>query len=80
LFEADKAGKLPELADYEDYLTSCVFGALKYLPPGAGLLPVLCTATNQRLGTSLECYLERRGIRPADLDKAEFVFWPRSPK
>ncbi len=78
MFEAELAGKLPDLASYEDYLTSCVFGALKYLPPGAGLLPLLYASTNHRSGISFGCYLERKNIRLGEVNEAQLLFWPRS--
>jgi hypothetical protein len=77
LFEAEFAGYLPELKAYEDYLTSCVFGALKYLPPNKGLLPVLAAATNHRLDISLEGHCEREGIQLGGISEARFIFWPR---
>ena len=76
MFEAEIAGKLPQLAEYEDYLTSCVFGALKYLPPNRGLLPVLARARNYRLGMSLGKHCEREGIDLRTITDAHFVFWP----
>ncbi len=78
MFEADLGGKLPELTRYEDYLTSCVFGALKVLPPAAGLLPLLRASTNQRLGISLGEYLGCEGIELADCSGVQYLFWPRS--
>ena len=78
MFEADLRGELPELTRYEDYLTSCVFGALKYLPPQSGLLPLLRASTNQRLGISLADYLEREDIDLTDCRGAQYLFWPRS--
>lgn len=80
MFEAEMAGKLPELAAYEDYLTSCVFGTLKVLPPESGLLPVLRASTHHTLDFSLGDWLERRGILLTDLEAAQFLFWPRSSK
>lgn len=80
MFEADIAGKLPEFADYEDYLTSCVFGALKYLPPNKGLLPVLAAAKNHRLDISLGHYCERESIQLKAVTEAQFIFWPTSSK
>ena len=77
MFEAEFAGYLPELKAYEDYLTSCVFGALKYLPPNKGLLPVLAAATNHRLGISLGDHCEREGIELKGISEAHFIFWPR---
>jgi len=78
MFEAELAGKLPELAAYEDYLISCVFGALKYLDPTAGLLPVLAASTNLRGGLSLANYLKENHVGPADVDEAQVIFWLRS--
>jgi hypothetical protein len=80
MFEADIRDKLPEIADYEDYLTSCVFGALKYLPPSKGLLPVLATAKNHRLDIGLGDYCERRSIQLTAISEAHYIFWPKCLK
>ncbi len=80
MFEAEIAGKLPELAAYEDYLTSCIFGALKYLPPRSGLLPLLRASTNYALDSSLGDSLDRSGILSKDLKTAQLLFWPRSAR
>lgn len=77
MFEAEITDRLPELADYEDYLTSCVFGALKYLPTSKGLLPVLAAARNHRLDISRGAYCERESIDLSAISEAQFVFWPR---
>lgn len=74
------AGKLPELAAYEDYLTSCVFGTLKVLPPESGLLPVLLASTHHTVDISLGDWLERTGIVLTHLEAAQFLFWPRSSR
>lgn len=78
MFEAEFAGKLPELRSREDYLTSCFFGALKYLPPNDGLFPLLNRSFNYRLGITLEKYLEIQGVELASFHEAQVHFWPRS--
>lgn len=78
MFEVELVGKLPELRTHEDYLTSCIFGALKYLPPNHGLFPFLNSSFNYRLNTSLESYLKLQDIELTHFDKAQFHFWPRS--
>jgi hypothetical protein len=78
LFEAELGNKLPELREREDYLTSCIFGSLKYLPPDGGLFPILNASFNYQLGTSLSAYLEHRNMQLSNFDKVRFHFWPRS--
>jgi len=78
LFEVELASKLPELRAHEDYLTSCIFGALKYLPPHHGLYPFLNSSFNYRLNATLESYLKFRNIELTHFDKVQFHFWPRS--
>lgn len=78
MFEVELAGKLPELRAHEDYLTSCIFGALKYLPPNDGLFPLLNSSFNYRLNMSLESYLKLQNMELNNFDKVQFHFWPRS--
>ena len=78
MFEADLAGKLPEIAAYEDHLTSCVFGALKCLPPDSGLGPVLRAATKHATDGCLGDLLDGKGIRLQEPEEAQLLFWPRS--
>jgi len=77
LFEAELAHKLPELRGHEDYLTSCIFGALKYLPPDAVLFPFLKFSFNYRSNETFEEYLKQKNINLSNL-KPKFHFWPRS--
>ena len=79
MFEAELRNKLPELKAHEDYLTSCIFGALKYLPPNEALFPFLNRSFNYRLKTNLENYLKLQNMELTDFDKVQFHFWPRSP-
>jgi len=78
LFEAELAGKLPELKSYEDYLTSCIFGVLKYLSPNDGLFPLLNASFSYQQKKSLEAYLKLQNVELTDFDKVQCHFWPRS--
>lgn len=78
LFEAELKHKLPELKAREDYLTSCIFGVLKYLPPNEALFPFLNSSFNYRLNVHLENYLELQNRELTSFDKVRFHFWPRS--
>ena len=78
MFEVELAGKVPELRAREDYLTSCIFGALKYLPLNHGLFPFLNSSFNYRLKKDLQSYLKLQDIELTHFDKAQFHFWPRS--
>lgn len=78
MFEAELNRKLPELRAHEDYLTSCIFGALKYLPPNDALFPFLNSSFNYRLNTSLENHLKLQNMELSHFDKVQFHFWPRS--
>jgi hypothetical protein len=78
LFEVELAHKLPELKAHEDYLTSCFFGALKYLPPKEALFPLLNRSFNYRLNTNLESYLRDQKTDLTQFNKVQFYFWPRS--
>ncbi len=78
MFEAELKRKLPELRAHEDYLTSCIFGALKYLPPNDLLFPFLNSSFNYRLNSSLENYLQFQNRELTNFDKVQFYFWPRS--
>ena len=80
MFEIELAHKLPELGSHEDYLTSCFFGALKYLPPKEALFPLLNRSFNYRLNTNLGSYLRAQKIYLTQFDKVQFYFWPRSFK
>ena len=62
MFAADIAGKLPELERGEDYLTSCVFGLLKYLPPERGLFLLIKNSFNYQLKVDLVTYFENQNI------------------
>jgi len=80
MFEAELANKIPEIKAHEDYLTSCIFGALKYLPPKDGIFPILGEALNYKLNKKLKDYLASKGLPLENFEKAELYFWPRSPK
>ena len=78
MFEAELRRKLPELRTHEDYLTSCIFGALKYLPPDKGLFLLLNSAFNYRQGINLASYLKDQNLELENFDNVRFHFWPRS--
>ena len=80
MFEAELANKIPEVKAHEDYLTSCIFGALKYLPPKYGIFPILGEALNYRLKKKLNDYLASKGLPLEIFEKAELYFWPKSSK
>ena len=79
MFEAELANKLPELKFREDYLTSCIFGALKYLNPEKGLFPILSYSYNYNSKKTLGEYLKDIGITFEDFDEVQLHFWPKSP-
>ena len=54
----------------EDLLTSNTFGLMKYLPPGAVLLPFLSLANNPLSDHSLEFWLQ------SVVEVERFRFWP----
>jgi len=79
LLEAELKGKLPEVENYEDVLTSNVFGTIKYLPFEEGLLPILSEAVNHGTEDDFLTYFKSK----YDLDLSEYkigeiLFWPSS--
>jgi hypothetical protein len=71
MLQAMLHGKLSrQEEDLEDLLTSNTFGLMKYLPPGAILLPFLCLAKNPSRNHSLEFWLQG----PIEVER--FRFWP----
>lgn len=78
MFEAEFAHKLPEIKAREDYLTSSIFGALKYLSPKDGIFPVIGEAFNYKLKKNLNEHLNSTGVYLEDIKKVELCFWPKS--
>lgn len=78
MFETEFSGKLPELKYQEDCLTSCFFGALKYLPPQSALFPILKSANNDYLKLTLGEYLNDRGLKLDQTIGVQYIFWPKS--
>ena len=78
MFEAEIASKLPELKNREDYLTSCIFGAIKYLHPKDLLLPFISCSYNYYSGLTLKEYAYSLGIELLDPLNVRILFWPRS--
>src|ERR1035438_9556502 len=70
---------VPEVADNEDYLTSTVFGHLRYVPPAMFWEEFLSRALGlpfemQEL-TLLEA-LALKGVQPSTYASLDAVFWP----
>jgi hypothetical protein len=78
LFEVELHHKVPELEAREDYLTSCIFGVMKYLPPEDLLFSFLSKAFNYCSQCYFDEYLKRQGLSFGTFQNVEFLFWPRS--
>lgn len=70
-------GKIPTLENYEDILTSTVFGLLKYLPIHKGLLEVL---QNTRDYTPFENSILKNNPNLKNYNKIRYFFWEYSSK
>lgn len=80
MIQAILHGKLPELENVEDLLTSTVFGTLRYLPPGDALIPFLEKAVLYDQNRTRLCqYLPVKGINLRNYQTVSYVFWPRVP-
>ena len=77
MIQAELKGKLPELANIEDALTSDVFGLLDYLRFEEGLLPIMSIAKNLK-GLSFKEVLSNNGIDLEEYDRLELFFWESS--
>jgi hypothetical protein len=62
----------------EDYLSSCIFGTIKYLNPEKALFPLLSHSYNYILKKTLGDYLKDTGIHFKDFAEAQLHFWPKS--
>jgi len=71
--------RIPEAANSEDYLTSAVFGHLRYLPPSTFWQTLFESALAMPKAESktLGEYLEQYGISANKFDSLEIHFWPR---
>ena len=78
MFEAEFLGKLPELNNREDYLTSCVFGSLKYLSPTDVFYPFISRSYNYFSKKNLSVYIESLGVQFSDFPTVRTFFWPNS--
>lgn len=78
MFEAEFSGKLPEISNREDYLTSCIFGALKYLAPSDVFYPFISRAYNYFSKQTLTEHLATLGIELSDFTSMKTLFWPYS--
>lgn len=80
MIQATIHGKVPELNNIEDLLTSTVFGTLRYLPPEDILIPFLEKAIlYDQDRTTLSQYLHVKGINLRNYQTVSYVFWPRVP-
>jgi len=75
---------LADARDFEDYLTSSVFGHLRYVPPGFFWMAFLrrCRSLPHE-GAELTAYDYLRELAGAGIEKYDSlraVFWPRHPK
>jgi hypothetical protein len=68
-----------EAANSEDYLTSSVFGHLRYLTPAVFWQELFRYALGMPNGTSrtLAEYLEKQGVEIGTLEQLSVYFWPR---
>lgn len=74
---------LREAEGNEDYLTSAVFGHLRYIPPGIFWEEFFRLAKALPIGGEekpLSEYLADRGSRISEFSTLEIHFWPSHPK
>lgn len=77
MFEADLKGKLPLLDNSEDYLTSCFFGILQYMPLKL-LFSILRHSVRFQTDRSFEGFLSENQQEFSSYTSCEFYFWPKS--
>lgn len=76
MIEAELKGKLPEIENSEDILTSCIFGLTRYLPVNDGILKILKKTEDYNSRKSLvEKHPELKKY-----DQANYFFWENSNK
>jgi hypothetical protein len=75
--------RVAEAQDAEDYLTSAVFGHLRYIPPSVFWPDLFALATrlpdSDGRETRLTEHLARSGHSIADYSQLSAIFWPRHP-
>lgn len=72
MIQAELKGKLPEVANWEDVLTSNVLGMLKYIPPQRALFRILEEARDYSAARSTFLHnLSVIGIELGGYDNAE---------
>lgn len=77
MLEAELEGKLPEVENYEDVLTSNVFGTIKYLPFEEGLLQILSEAVNHGTDDNFLTYFRSKyNLDISEYMIGEILFWP----
>jgi len=80
MIQAELKGKLPEVANREDVLTSNVLGMLKYIPPQRALFRILEEARDYSAARSTFLHnLSATGIELSAYDSVEYLFWENSP-
>ena len=80
MIQAELRGKLPEIENKEDILTSNIFGMLKYLPPQKGIFRILEAAKDysERRNSFIE-NLKTQNIDLNNYDDVDYLFWEYSP-
>lgn len=81
MIQAELKGKLPDVENKEDILTSNVFGMLRYLPPQKGIFKILEAAKDysERRSSFLE-NLKAQSIDLCDYNDVDYLFWENSPE
>ena len=77
MIQAELKGKLPEIENSEDILTSCVFGLVNYLPPKKGLFKIL-EKTKDYSGKSKNIFKTNPNLER--YDEVSYHFWEYSSK
>ena len=68
-----------EVVDKEDYLTSAVFGHLRYIPPSVFWSQLFERALGMEEGSTLTDALRTNGIALASYSRLAMHFWPKHP-
>ena len=81
MIQAELKGKVPEVENKEDVLTSNVFGLIKYLPPKEGLLKILEAAKDYSDNRkTLPDNLRKQDIILENYVSIDYLFWEKSSK
>jgi len=81
MIQAELNGKLPEVENSEDVLTSSVFGLLRYLPPQKGIFRILeQTKDYSSRRNPLIVNLKAKNINLSQYDEVNYYFWEYSSK